>query len=209
MTETRATERKQKTREKIRNAAQQLFLQHGFTATSTDAIMVRAGIASKETLYRYYASKEELFTDVLRHFTVEKLEHSELLQTSLAPQSLEELRTVFTTFAQVMMGIIMQPDYLAFIRMLIAELPRFPYLGEIFRSTVPEQAMQLLTTMLEQARQRGLVHAVDADAVIRMFIGSLLTYVLLDGLFQPEKTFSPPPSARIEAIIDALMKAIA
>ncbi len=103
----------------------------------------------------------------------------------------------------------MQPDYLAFIRMLIAELPRFPYLGEIFRSTVPEQAMQLLITVLEQARQRGLIHTVDADAVIRMLIGSLLTYVPFDGLFQPEKAFSPPPPARIEAIIDSLMKAIA
>lgn len=209
MMDTPAIGRKQKTREQIRRAAQQLFLQHGFTATSTDAIMVSAGIASKETLYRYYASKEELFADVLRHFTVENPEHSALLTTPLAPESREALQAIFMKFAQALLTIIMQPDYLAFMRMLIAELPRFPYLGELFRTTVPEQAMHFLAAVLEQARQRELVNTVDPDAAIRMLIGSLLTYALFDGLFQPEKDFSPPPLARIEAIVETLMKAIA
>src|SRR5581483_2629959 len=127
MTDTQATRGKQKTREQILRAAQRLFLQHGFTATSTDAIMVNAGIASKETLYRYYASKEELFADVLRLFTVENPEHSALFATPHAPESREALRAIFMEFAQALLAIIMQPDYLAFMRMLIAELPRFPY----------------------------------------------------------------------------------
>ena len=209
MTDTQATRGKQKTREQILRAAQRLFLQHGFTATSTDAIMVNAGIASKETLYRYYASKEELFADVLRHFTVENPEHSALFTTPHAPESRDALQAIFMEFAQALLTIIMQPDYLAFMRMLIAELPRFPYLGELFRTTVPEQAMHFLATVLEQARQQKLINVGDPDAVIRMLIGSLLTYVLFDGLFQPEKAFSPPPLARIEAIVETLMKAIA
>ena len=68
--ETRQNRRAQQTREQIRAAAQRLFLQQGYLATSTDAILAEAGIASKETLYRHYASKEDLFVDVLSHLTL-------------------------------------------------------------------------------------------------------------------------------------------
>ena len=64
ITEKAPTHRAQQKREQILTAARRLFLQHGFADTSTEAIRIEAGV-SKETLYRYYASKEELFVDVL------------------------------------------------------------------------------------------------------------------------------------------------
>jgi TetR/AcrR family transcriptional regulator, mexJK operon transcriptional repressor len=230
MTDTIQTRtRTEKTRERILASAQQLFTQYGFAATSTDAIMKSAGIASKETLYRYYASKEELFVAVLRHLTLEHPEHAGVLRTLPQAQSLEELHAILMTFAHTLLTIMMQPAYIAFLRMLLAEMPRFPHLfqasetappgtstassdisfGEIFRSTVPQKAMQFLTTVLEQARQAGLVTLPDADAVVRMFIGSLLTYALLDGLLQPGKEVSLPPPERLEAIVEVMMKAMA
>ena len=45
--------RTQQTRERLRAAAHRLFLQQGYVATSIDAILAEAGIASKETLYRH------------------------------------------------------------------------------------------------------------------------------------------------------------
>jgi TetR/AcrR family transcriptional repressor of mexJK operon len=209
MTGTQATSRKQKTREQILLAARALFLQYGFAATSTDAIMARAGIASKETLYRHYASKEELFVAVLQDFTVENPQHTGLLQMPVVLESREDLQAFFLRFAQNFLAIMAQPDYPAFVRMLIAELPRFPYLGELFRVTVPERALQFLVIVLEQARQKGLVNMIDANAIIRMLVGSLLTYALLDGVFQMEKSFSPPPPEQIEAIVASIMKAVA
>jgi TetR/AcrR family transcriptional repressor of mexJK operon len=221
MTDIQTKGRKEKTRERILLAAQQLFTQYGFAATSTDTIMKLAGIASKETLYRYYASKEELFVAVLLRLTLDNPKHALVLHTLPAARSREELHAILMTFAHTMLTLMMQPDYMAFMRMLLAELPRFPHLfqpaktgssdisaGEIFRTTVPLQAMQFLATVLEQARQAGLINLPDADAVIRMFIGSLLTYALLDGLLQPGKEASPPPPERLEAIVNLLMKAL-
>lgn len=206
MTDIPATSRTQKTREQIRSAAQQLFLQHGFTGTSTDAIMLRAGIASKETLYRYYASKEDLFADVLRHLTLDHSEHSSFLHTPHAPKSREELRGMLVVLAQELLTIMMQPEYLAFVRMLIADLPRFPHLGQLFRATVPERAMDFLSALLTQARQQGVVSTFDTDAVVRMLIGALLTYALFNGLFQPEHEPSLPESSRIDAIVEMVMR---
>jgi len=47
-------------REQIRQAALVLFLQRGFERTTIDAIVETAPV-SKQTLYRYYQSKEDLF----------------------------------------------------------------------------------------------------------------------------------------------------
>src|SRR5262245_15366076 len=64
--------RAQRTRERIRVAARRLFLQKGYQATSMEAIRLAAGVASKETVYRHYQSKERLFVDVMGRLTMEQ-----------------------------------------------------------------------------------------------------------------------------------------
>src|SRR5437899_10334200 len=59
------THRAQAKRAQIRQAAERLFLQHGYAGTSMDAVTMEAGV-SKQTLYRYYPSKDALFADILR-----------------------------------------------------------------------------------------------------------------------------------------------
>jgi AcrR family transcriptional regulator len=209
MTEQTSMSRTQKKREQIRAAAQRLFLQHGFVGTSTDAIMAEAGIASKETLYRYYPNKEELFADVLRHLTLENPANRWLMDSTLSVHSSQELRTLLISVAQELATIMLQPDYLAVIRLLMADLPRFPQLGELFRTTVPERAMEYLSTLLTKARTEGIVSAdADLEAVVRMFIGSLLTYALFSGLFRVGETPQMPEPERLAAIVDVLMKAL-
>ncbi|RPI11942.1 MAG: TetR/AcrR family transcriptional regulator [Acidobacteriales bacterium] len=52
-------------REKIRNAAVDLFAEKGYAATVTREICQRAGV-TKPVLYYHFASKERLYTDLLR-----------------------------------------------------------------------------------------------------------------------------------------------
>src|SRR5579872_904506 len=94
--EPRANKHTLQTRERILDAAQKLFLQQGYLATSTDALMTEAGIASKETLYRYYASKEELFTAVLGRLTVEEEGFAAKIASLPVPRDLAELRQSLT-----------------------------------------------------------------------------------------------------------------
>ncbi|MCG8349241.1 MAG: TetR/AcrR family transcriptional regulator, partial [Chloroflexales bacterium] len=63
-------------REQIRNGARRLFLEQGFAGSSTDAIAAAAEV-SKQTLYSYYPSKEELLADVLKQL-VDDLPHGDL-----------------------------------------------------------------------------------------------------------------------------------
>src|SRR5437879_4077875 len=97
--DSKVSKRSLRTREQIRAAAHRLFLQQGFMGTSTDAIMAEAGVASKETLYRHYASKEALFVDVLEHLTLEQAHPAAVLAELPVPRDLQALRVALIAVA--------------------------------------------------------------------------------------------------------------
>ena len=201
--------RAEKKREQIRTAARQLFLQNGFQGTSTDAIMTAAGIASKETLYRYYPGKEELFVDVLRSLTVERPRFHELMEHSPKPTNLQELEALLKTVNREILAAMLQPEYLAVVRIIVAELPRFPRLGPLFRETVPEQALSYLQAVLSEGQRTGIVRkGLDLEVASRMALGALLTYALFDGLFSAEKEPKMPGPEVINSLVANFIKLI-
>jgi TetR/AcrR family transcriptional regulator, mexJK operon transcriptional repressor len=185
-----------------------LFLRDGFAAASTDAIAAEAKV-SKRTLYVYYPSKEELFAGVMRDMTIENPQTRALESIEeISPASEEELRRDLLELGRKIIATMMQPDYLALLRTTIADTHRFPQLGGLFRASVPERAMRSFAVFIEKGRELGVVSPdVDGDPAARMFVGPLLTYALLDGLFA-EGPPRPPAREKIEEIVDVYMKAI-
>ncbi|OYD08515.1 TetR/AcrR family transcriptional regulator [Paludifilum halophilum] len=200
--------RAQAKREQIRTAAQQLFLQHGFAETRMDAITARAGV-SKQTVYSYYAGKEELLADVLTQLIHRFFEDPSPLKADHAPlETYDDFQKGLNHLAETIITTLMQPDYLALIRVILSESIRFPKLGELFRSTVPVRVLKKITAYLQQARRQGWAHFEDADAAARMFVGPLLTHVLLDGLMTPDRPPRRPDSQQIEAIVRLYLKSL-
>ncbi len=85
-----ATER---TRQRIVEAADDLFYRQGITATSVDAVVELAGL-SKPTLYRYFPSKEDL---VEAYLSARDKKSRETLEATLAQHAdpVERLLSVF------------------------------------------------------------------------------------------------------------------
>jgi TetR/AcrR family transcriptional regulator, mexJK operon transcriptional repressor len=199
--------RTQQTRERIRAAAYRLFLRQGYLATSTDAILTEAGISSKETLYRHYASKEELFVDVLGHLTLDEPGLSARLADLPTPQDLPALSQTLTTLAREILALMSQPQYLALLRVLIAESPRFPQLGSLFLSTIPERGFSIIMELLRAAREQQIIADGDFEAVTHMLLGGLLTYAFQD-LLAPGQATQPPALDRADAVVDVIMRAL-
>lgn len=196
-------------RGEILAGARRVFLRDGFAAASTDDISREAGV-SKRTVYAYYPSKEDLFAEVLRTLTVENPRTMVLdAIRGMEPTSREELRSVLLELARRFVETMMKAEYLAFLRTLIADTHRFPQLGEIFRSTVPERGLREGCAMLERAQENCVVVAGDPEVMMRMFMGSMLTYAMLDGLFRPDGEHNPPGPEKLEEIVDLYLKAVA
>jgi AcrR family transcriptional regulator len=195
--------------ETIREAAERLFLAHGFAGTTTDAITAAAGV-SKETLYRYYPGKTAIFTDVLGNLRLDRAASSlfEDLAT-VDPGTTEELRQVLTTVATRISVSILQPAYVALVRITIAEARRFPELGTLYREQVPGRALALVEELFRRAQDRGVIGQVDARAAALLFMGFPIARLFLDGLLASEGESRLPAPEEIEAMVDLVMNAVA
>jgi AcrR family transcriptional regulator len=201
------TPRARAKRDQIRAHAQRLFLARGFAGTSTDAIAAEASV-SKQTLYVYYPSKEELLADVLRHLIHEDPHHRLLAPDGGRSATAEEVHQALAVLAQNLIDSVMQPDYLALMRVVIAETPRLPHLGALFRATVPERVLGHIRAILEEGQANGVIAPVDTDAASRMLAGALLTYALHDGLLVGDGPPRLPPRERVEAVVQLFTKLV-
>jgi AcrR family transcriptional regulator len=203
-----AQTRTDRKRAQIRTAARELFLQRGFQATTTDAIATTASI-SKETLYRYYPRKEDLFLDVLRSLTVERAVWVRLMERASEPSSARQLRALLRTTAQSLLDTMLNEEYLAMLRLIVAESPRFPELGDMFRQTVAEQGSTYFARLLRAGQRNGLIREdIDPPIVMRMFLGTILTIVLPNGLIRSTEPPTMPDKRAIATFIDHLMDLI-
>ena len=99
MTEENTINRK----EQLREVACELFLKHGFDATSMSSIAKHAGGVSKRTPYIYYDSKHDLFSAVIRGFLqeLEKLLEPLWQQRGGAVESITACVRAYANFAIV------------------------------------------------------------------------------------------------------------
>ena len=87
------------TRERLLAAARELIEDGGYGSASVAAIAERAGVAAG-TLYRHFASKEDLFVDVFRSVCAGE-ERAMLVAANETPGSaVDRLEAVLTTFAR-------------------------------------------------------------------------------------------------------------
>ena len=91
-------------------------------------------------------------------------------------------------------------------RIIVAEMARLPEVGTLFRETVPEQSLASISTLLRRMGEQGIVAQIDEEAAARLFLGSLLTYMLLDGLLSTESVPLLPAPERLASIVDLFLE---
>jgi TetR/AcrR family transcriptional repressor of mexJK operon len=204
-----AMDRGQAKAEQIRAAAQSLFLRHGFSGTSTDAIAAEASV-SKQTLYRYFRSKEALLADCLQEL-IERQAFDGALVATDDLVTRDKLRESLVQMTVQLTSALMQPQYLDLARVVIAEAPRQPHLGKLFSATVVDPVISGVAALLKQAHDAGLVDApeADADAAARLLVGGVLTYTLPNGLLSGDSRPRRPPRSQLVRLVDLHLKAIA
>lgn len=194
-------------RDQIRAGALATFLDLGFSAASTDAIAARAGV-SKQTLYAYFRSKEDLLLDVLSSF-VARIERDAVTEARPATNE-TELRGALRELAEETIHALTRADYLALVRVIIGEGQRVRQVGELWARTVPGRIRGTVAATLAAAQDHGVVRAaVSVDAATRLFVGALLTYVLPDGLFAADPESVAPKGKEIDDIVGLFLVAVA
>ncbi len=123
--------KKELKRTAIIKAALEIFRTEGYIGAAMDDIARRAGV-TKQTVYRYFSSKEELFQASL------EAQRTETPRTFLEALDQEDPGAALTDFAVGFLKVHMSETHLATIRLLLAEGPTAPEMTRAFFAGGPE-----------------------------------------------------------------------
>jgi AcrR family transcriptional regulator len=177
--------RRQVTRQKLYEAAVTLIAEQGFSATTVDEIAERAGVA-KGTVYYNFASKNELFEQLLRHGVG-------LLTDSLREAAAEVAERggnkVDGIDAMIRAGLAFIARYPSFTQLYVAELWRTNRAWQDTLLVVRKQAIAVVEQALRDAVEAGeLSDEIDIQLTAAALFGMVLVAALDWLSFQPERS---------------------
>jgi AcrR family transcriptional regulator len=148
-----------------------LFVDHGYAATSMDGIAAGCHI-SKRTLYRLFPSKIELFAAM-----VEEHRHSMLVFPPHDPAMPieDQLARVFL----VDIGAEGERKRTAFIHMAVIESRQIPDLAQVMRREGGDKSRALLGDWLAEAKARDLIDVENPDAAAGILMDMMFGAVAL------------------------------
>jgi TetR/AcrR family transcriptional regulator of autoinduction and epiphytic fitness len=153
-------------REIIVDAAQRLFLERGFGSVSMDELAEAAGVA-RRTLYNQFASKEEIFREML-------LRVSGQLEGAFPPgiETQGDVEDVLRRIARMILELHKHPEYLGFLRMVVADSRRFPWIAEEF-AAVMEPQTERFVRYLAHLTAMGILDCRNPMLAAHQFMGML------------------------------------
>jgi TetR/AcrR family transcriptional regulator, regulator of autoinduction and epiphytic fitness len=153
-------------REAIVEAAERLFLERGFGSVTMDELAEAAGVA-RRTLYNQFASKEEIFREML-------LRVSGQLEDAFPPgiETQGDVENVLRLIARMILGLHKNPEYLGFLRMVVADSRQFPWIAEDFAAVMEPQAERLVR-YLAHLTAMGIMDCRNPMLAAHQFMGML------------------------------------
>lgn len=149
----KALQRYEKKQEQILEAARFLFLSKGYQNTSMDSVAAKAKV-TKQTVYRYFPSKGELFKAVLVRISPKGRDYN---------FGSGDVREELETFAKEFVALHLTEERLGLFRLIISESIQTSELGDIFFRTAPSARKRSLSKYISE---KLYTDAPDKDADI-------------------------------------------
>lgn len=158
--------RRNGSREAIVEAAQRLFLERGFGSVSMDELAEAAGLA-RRTLYNQFASKEEIFREML-------LRVSGQLEDAFPPgvETQGDVEEVLRQVARMILALHKHPEFLGFLRMVVADSRQSPWIADEF-AAVMEPQTERLVRYLAHLTAMGILDCRNPMLAAHQFMGML------------------------------------
>ncbi|MFC5748985.1 TetR/AcrR family transcriptional regulator [Actinomadura rugatobispora] len=150
----------------VRDGALRLFLEHGYEGTSMDAVARAAG-TTKASLYKRFASKEEVFASVIRWAVM----RPDWPVPEPDPPALDDLEGALTAIADAAVLRALHPSMVQLCRIAVAEAARFPDLAGRTFTTGFVPGRPLVVELLNRHAATGAIVADDPEVLAEHFLG--------------------------------------
>ena len=165
--------RKQHRPGELLEAALDLFVEKGFSATRSEEVAAKAGV-SKGTLFLYFPSKEELFKAVVRENVVKTVTEGALEVANFKGTTSQLLHYLMLEWwrrygATKASGIT---------KLIISEGNHFPDLAAFYQEEVIDPAMRLLQDVLRRGQISGEFKNFDIESTAMVVIAPMLFFIM-------------------------------
>ena len=168
------------TRERIMQAASQLFTQKGYAGTTTRAIADLAGV-NEVTLFRHFGTKVKLAEAIMDQYGGMALASD--LENHLSGDYFQDLTVIGHAMMRVM------TERIDAMRMAICEAGNFPEFQQVVAEN-PRQLRRMLARYFERQMEAGQIHREHPEVLAQAFLGMFFSYTVLGGFLsdalQPE-----------------------
>ncbi len=163
---------------RILDAALSVFAAEGYSGTSMDAIAAKAEV-SKPTLYQYFGTKEQLFTEIML------AERNTMLLAFDSPGT--DMVCELHSFAWHYADTVMRPEFLSLARLIIGEAQRFPEIGRAYQAAGPDRVLAGMIIYLTRQRDAGKLNFDDAELAAEDLWGLILSAPRNQALHLPDR----------------------
>lgn len=188
----------------IVEAALDLFVEKGFSATKMDEIARRAGV-TKGTVYLYFPSKEDLFRAVVEDMMGPNIETGERMLAEHTGSSPELL-------ADLMRGwwrLIGSSRVACLSKLMTGEASNFPHLAQYYMDQVIVRGRRIFEVAIERGIARGEFREMPLTAAARLVIAPMASASLYQ---RSMAAFDPVPwdmDTFLELHIDMILRGLA
>lgn len=162
---------------RILDAALSVFAAEGYSGTSMDAIAAKAAV-SKPTLYQYFGTKEQLFTEIML------AERNTMLLAFDHPGT--DMVAELHHFAWHYADTVMRPEFLSLARLIIGEVQRFPEIGRAYQASGPDHLLRGIMRYLDGQRRAGRLSFEDSELAAQDLWGLILSAPRTQALYMPD-----------------------
>ena len=164
-------------RRKILAEATTLFLKEGYRAASMSELLRRVG-GSKTTIYTHFGDKAGLFTA-----TVDELLKETVVFADSGNLSTLTVRDALRKIAQQHLDVVLSERSIRMIRIVAAEVERFPEIGKAFYEHGPGLSYVNFKTFLDERVAAGELAIADTSRATDLFFGTLLHREVLARIY--------------------------
>lgn len=165
----------------IIEAATRLFLRKGYSGVSMEEI-ARESTVAKQTLYSYFKGKDDLFRAII-------CKQSETFFALLPhnDNSAVNIEEFLYQVGEAAMDMMFKRDTLELYRLVVAETPRFPELGELYWQTGPQALIGRIVAFLQNHGLAEDTAEIATEQFLSLTCWHMLSMALLRKNYRPTK----------------------
>jgi AcrR family transcriptional regulator len=187
-------------RQKVFDAAAQIFIANGYAASTMESIAARAGM-SKRTLYQVFASKLALFEALLVDRIMPPAAPPEL------PGASQEDRLVH--LLSEISDFMLQPERTGLIRLIVSDGQASPELMGVFHRLRLMPHFSAVEAWLERERAAGALSVGNVEAAAHFLFGMTVAEPTLLALFRlPRLNHDPTQEQRLRMGVRIFLRGI-